>query len=69
MPKPETEPMDKDEAWEVADFQALSWGLNSKGKARRAKEILGWKPSAPSLSDELSDIIESEWKLLQENKK
>lgn len=68
MSKPETEPMDKDEAWKVADFQALSWGLNSKGVARRAKESLGWKPSAPSLDEELPDIVESEWKLLQEKK-
>jgi nucleoside-diphosphate-sugar epimerase len=65
IPTPETEPMNKDEAWELADFQALSWGLNSRGTARRARKYLNWTPKAPSLEEELPNIVKSEWELLQ----
>lgn len=44
-------------ALEQAGFEAVSWGLNSRGKARRAKKHLGWIPSQPSLEDEVPTII------------
>jgi nucleoside-diphosphate-sugar epimerase len=50
----------KDEAWEVAEFQALSWGLNSQGKAERARKVLGWNPKQPSLEEEIPTIIKAE---------
>lgn len=56
----EEKKLSKDEAWEVADFQALSWGLNSQGKAERAKKVLGWTPKEQSLEDEVPEIIEQE---------
>jgi hypothetical protein len=57
-------PISTDEAKEVYGFDALSWGLNSKGYARRAREYLGWKPKGKSLKGEIPDIIESEAKSL-----
>ncbi|KAF2753595.1 NAD(P)-binding protein [Pseudovirgaria hyperparasitica] len=70
IPAPaQTRAMGKDEAWETADFQALSWGLNSRAKAKRAREVLGWAPKAPALVDEVPDIVDVEYQLLQENQK
>ena len=50
----------KDEALEQAGFEAVSWGLNSRGKAERARKHLGWAPSQPSLEDEVPNIISQE---------
>ncbi|KAH8678805.1 hypothetical protein BGZ60DRAFT_371120, partial [Tricladium varicosporioides] len=60
----EPKAMDLEEAKKVAGFDALSWGLNSKGFAKRAKKYLGWKPTGKSLKDEIPDIVESEAKEL-----
>lgn len=50
----------KDAAIEQAGFEAVSWGLNSRGKARRAKKFLGWTPTQPSLEHEVPNIIKDE---------
>jgi nucleoside-diphosphate-sugar epimerase len=52
--------MDVEEAKEMFGFEALSWGLNSKGEARRGRKYLGWKPKGRSLVDEIPDIVDSE---------
>ncbi|KAM3414472.1 hypothetical protein BST61_g9635 [Cercospora zeina] len=57
--------LSKDEAWELADFQALSWGLNSQGKAERARKMLNWQPKEGSLDDEVPHILEQEKRRLQ----
>lgn len=38
---------------------ALTWGLNSKGHAKRARKYLGWNPRK-RLKDEIPDIVASE---------
>jgi nucleoside-diphosphate-sugar epimerase len=53
-------PMSPEEAKAVAGFEALSWGLNSKGFAKRAREYLGWKPTGRSLENEIPYIIDGE---------
>lgn len=50
----------KDAAIEEAGFEAVSWGLNSRGKARRAAMYLGWEPSQPSLEHEVPNIVRDE---------
>jgi nucleoside-diphosphate-sugar epimerase len=50
----------KDKALEQAGFEAISWGLNSRGKAERARKLLGWKPYRPSLEDEVGEILKDE---------
>lgn len=60
-----TEPLDLETAKNYAGFESLSWGMNSRGQARRARELLGWKPSGPSLLEELPEIVRSEWERLQ----
>lgn len=31
----------------------LLWGANSRARAKRGKELLGWKPDGPSLKEEI----------------
>ncbi|KAF2704535.1 NAD(P)-binding protein [Pleomassaria siparia CBS 279.74] len=52
--------LDKEEAEKQAGFAAVSWGLNSRGKAERANKVLGWKPHRPSLEDTLDEILKGE---------
>ncbi|PMD35844.1 NAD(P)-binding protein [Hyaloscypha variabilis F] len=56
--------MSPDEASKAAGFEALSWGLNSKGYAKRARKYLGWKPKGRSLKEEIPDIVDGEAELL-----
>jgi nucleoside-diphosphate-sugar epimerase len=53
-------PISPEEAKEVAGFEALSWGLNSKGFAKRARQYLAWKPKGRSLENEIPYIIDGE---------
>lgn len=52
--------LSKDEALEQAGFEAVSWGLNSRGKAERAKKYLGWKPHRASIEVEAENILKDE---------
>ncbi|KAK0312206.1 hypothetical protein LTR01_003120 [Friedmanniomyces endolithicus] len=47
-------------ALDVAGFEAVSWGLNSRGKAERARKLLGWKPKAKSIEEEAPNIVKDE---------
>lgn len=38
----------------------ISWGLNSRGEARRARKVLGWSPSAPTLDETLPQEVDAE---------
>ncbi|KAK8055384.1 hypothetical protein PG993_000611 [Apiospora rasikravindrae] len=58
--KPEDHPLDKDEALEVAGFEAVSWGWNSRGRAQRLRKVLGWRPRAPTLGESVPEILEYE---------
>ncbi|KAJ5660468.1 hypothetical protein N7507_006919 [Penicillium longicatenatum] len=65
LPEAKAEPIDLESAKKYAGFESLSWGMNSRGRARRARELLGWKPSRPSLVAQLPTIVQSEWQALQ----
>ncbi|KAH8886628.1 hypothetical protein GQ53DRAFT_827938 [Thozetella sp. PMI_491] len=41
-------------------FDWLSWGLNSKGAARRARKYLDWEPKCPSLQDCIPEMVRAE---------
>ncbi|KAH0404878.1 NAD(P)-binding protein, partial [Aureobasidium melanogenum] len=64
-----TEQMDMETAKKTAGFEAISWGWNSRGKARRFKEILGWKPQERSIEDEVPTIVKNEHERMQQEKK
>ena len=59
--------MSRDTAQKQAGFEAVSWGMNSRGKAERARKVLGWRPSAPSLEEEIPGIVQAEHERLQES--
>lgn len=52
--------LSKDAAMKQAGFEAVSWGLNSRGKAERAQRLLGWSPHRPSIEEEIPAILKQE---------
>lgn len=58
--KLEKKSLSKDAAIDQAGFEAVSWGWNSRGKAERARKLLGWSPSAPSIEQEIPNILRDE---------
>ncbi|RKK72121.1 hypothetical protein BFJ69_g10384 [Fusarium oxysporum] len=60
----ETKVLDVDEAQKKLGFQALSWGLNSRGEAKRATKFLGWKPVGESLEQWIPESVQIEAKRL-----
>lgn len=57
---PKEDSLSKDDALDQAGFEAVSWGLNSRGKAERARKYLGWNPSRPSIEQEVPQILKEE---------
>lgn len=55
----------KEKALDQAGFEAISWGLNSRGKAIRAGKVLGWKPTRQSIEEEVPEILKAEHARLQ----
>ena len=60
----EKKSLSKEAALDQAGFEAVSWGWNSRGKAERAKHLLGWKPSGPSIEAEVPNMVQEEHDLL-----
>lgn len=56
----EVNAMSPEVAKEKAGYEAVSWGLNSRGSARRARKFLGWKPVGKSLKECIPDIVDGE---------
>ena len=65
IPEAKPEVLDPVIAKQYGGFESLSWGMNSRGRSQRARKILGWNPSRPSLVDELPEIVRGEWQRLQ----
>lgn len=65
LPEAKAEPIDLESAKKYAGFESLSWGMNSRGRSLRARELLGWKPYRPSLLEELPEIVRNEYQRLQ----
>ncbi|KAK3627753.1 hypothetical protein LTR56_000253 [Elasticomyces elasticus] len=63
--KLEKKPLARQAALDVAGFEAISWGLNSRGKAVRAGKLLGWKPTAPSIEDDAPNFVKDEHERLE----
>lgn len=56
----ETPCLSVDELSEIHPYAAYIWGSNSRGKAIRARKLLGWVPHGKALKDELPNIVEEE---------
>ena len=60
----EVKSISADEAGQLTNYGQALWGCNSRCRARRAREVLGWKPTGPTLSDEISATVEVEARTL-----
>lgn len=67
IPQPEEKPLGKEGAMEQAGFEAVSWGLNSRGKAERARRVLGWQPHRCSIEMEVPAIVRAEHERLEKH--
>jgi hypothetical protein len=56
----EEKSLGKDKAIDQAGFEAVSWGFNSRGKAERAKKVVGWEPKAPGIEETIEEILKDE---------
>lgn len=59
--------LSKEAALDQAGFEAVSWGLNSRAKAERARKFLAWKPSRASLEQTVPEIVRQESELLSKS--
>ncbi|KAI5196690.1 NAD(P)-binding protein [Aureobasidium subglaciale] len=57
---PQHKSLSKDAAIEQAGFEAVSWGLNSRARAERARQYLDWRADRPSLEETVPEIIRQE---------
>jgi nucleoside-diphosphate-sugar epimerase len=60
----EVKSLTAEEAGEIRLYGQAIWGANSRSRASRARDALGWKPSGPSIDDEMKAAVESEAKSL-----
>jgi hypothetical protein len=58
--KLEENSLGKDKAVEAAGFEAVSWGFNSRGKAERAKKVVGWEPQGKGIENYVDEILKDE---------
>lgn len=56
--------LEQDAASKQAGSEGVSWSLNSRAEAVRARKVLGWSPKERSLKDEVPAIVQSEHELL-----
>jgi nucleoside-diphosphate-sugar epimerase len=53
-----------DELAAIHPFAIYIWASNSRGKAIRARQLLGWEPHGPSLKQDLPSIVDGEARAL-----
>lgn len=56
----EIEHLSKEDADKLASHGSAKWGMNSRCRAIRGRNLFGWKPVAPSPEDELPGLIQIE---------
>ncbi|PSR94156.1 hypothetical protein BD289DRAFT_451496 [Coniella lustricola] len=62
--EPKTQSVDTDTAVKEGGPVAVTWGLNTKGFANRARKYLGWKPTRESLKESIPEAVNLEAKAL-----
>lgn len=53
--------LDRKSAFELAGFEATSWGNNMRCRVSRARSILQWQPLGKTLEEELSQVVDGEY--------
>ncbi|KAA8647651.1 hypothetical protein EYZ11_004796 [Aspergillus tanneri] len=64
IPSPEVESLSDAEVTELNEFGLYAWGSSSRGHSYRARRLLGWSPSRPSLKELIPQIVDIEAKSL-----
>lgn len=54
---PSVDDLDIDEAKKIHPYGHYLWGTNSRGRAIRARKLLGWNPQKPRLIDLIPEIV------------
>ena len=62
IPTAEVDIVSAEEAESIRKYGSYMWGTNSRGKAIRARKLLGWEPKQKSVLEYLGDIVELEAK-------
>ena len=60
IPSDEVVSIDSSEANQLTSAGAKLWGQNSRGKAIRARKLLGWKPKECTFEEEIPHAVTSE---------
>ena len=53
-----------EEVTKIHPFGHFLWGSNSRGKATRARQVLGWRPKGDTLESTLDEAIQVEARAL-----
>ncbi|KAI9044300.1 putative nucleoside-diphosphate-sugar epimerase [Aspergillus affinis] len=62
IPSPEVEALPDAEVTALNQFGLYAWGSSSRGHSLRARKLLGWSPSRPSLKELIPEIVDIEAK-------
>ncbi|PLN83148.1 transcription factor/nuclear export subunit protein 2-domain-containing protein [Aspergillus taichungensis] len=62
IPSPEVDSLTDAEVTALNKFGLYAWGSSSRGHAHRARKLLGWSPSKPSLKELIPEIVDIEAK-------
>ncbi|PLB43217.1 putative nucleoside-diphosphate-sugar epimerase [Aspergillus steynii IBT 23096] len=60
IPSSEVEPLPDAEVTALNQFGLYAWGSSSRGHSLRARKLLGWSPSRPSLKELIPEIVDIE---------
>jgi len=64
IPADDVVAMSGDDANQLRSYGALLWGSNSRGRALRARKLLGWSPKGNAINDEIPEAVSIEAKTL-----
>lgn len=64
MAEPKVEVTTLDNTRNQGLWSSVTWGINSKSFANRARKNLGWEPTRGSIKDAIPEIVSSEAKRL-----
>lgn len=64
MAEPKVEVTTLDNTKNQGLWSSVTWGINSKSFAKRARKNLGWEPTRGTIKDAIPEIVSSEAKRL-----
>ena len=64
MAEPKVEVTTLDNTRDQGLWSSVTWGINSKSFANRARKNLGWEPTRGGIEDAIAEIVASEAKRL-----